>query len=120
LPPLKATDYSQQPPKLPEGLEADTTVQELVGDEYAVAPLVGPSYDNLQPSPIRGGHLRITRLWLVDTFGRVRRIVETIDDENRHENTQECNGYSQHPIAKQARIPIEVNIHRWPHIEFVP
>lgn len=85
LPPLKATDYSQQQPKTPEGLEADTTVQDLVGDEYAVAPLVGPSYDNLQPSPIRGGHLRITRLWLVDTFGRVRRVVETIDDENPHD-----------------------------------
>lgn len=76
LPPLKSTDYEQDPPKARDGLQADMAVQDLIGDEYAVAPLVGPRYDALQSSPIRAGHFRITRLWLVDTFGRVRRIVD--------------------------------------------
>lgn len=72
LPPLKG----------PGALQADVEMNNLVGDEYAAAPLVTLPPDLSHFFPVRGGHLQLTRLWLVDTFGRIRRVIETIDDDH--------------------------------------
>ncbi len=73
----------QLPPLREKSLSLDEETRTLVGAEYATAPL--PDAVNA-PSPaffpIRGGHLDIQRLWIVDTFGRTRRVIETIEDED--------------------------------------
>jgi hypothetical protein len=70
----------QLPPPDTVQLEDNSSLQGLkkaIGDQYGAAPLVthlGDKESNF--FPIRGGHLRLTRLWLVDTFGRIRPIIE--------------------------------------------
>ena len=53
-------------------------IAEAVADQYAAAPLLGageaPAF-----APTRGGRFDLDRLWIVDSFGRIRRVV---DDED--------------------------------------
>jgi hypothetical protein len=77
-------------PQLPPPAEDDTDtlppsarLKDAIDDGYGIAPLTA-HLDDLKSSffPIRGGHLRLTRLWLVDTFGRIRRIIENHDQQH--------------------------------------
>jgi hypothetical protein len=51
-------------------------IARLVKNQYAAAPLLGvdggPSF-----SPLRGGRFELTRLWIVDSFGRIQRLIDT-------------------------------------------
>ena len=49
----------------------------LIGDQYAVAPLPGERAAPPPFSPLRGGDLSLTRLWVVDSFGRIHRIIDS-------------------------------------------
>jgi hypothetical protein len=73
----------QLPPLKEQSLEIDEEMRQLVGEQYAVAPLT--ELLDGEPAkffPVRGGHLDIRRLWLVDTFGRTRRVIERIEDQD--------------------------------------
>jgi hypothetical protein len=77
-------DATVQPPPLKEEgntREIDKDMrEEWVGEQYAVAPLAEVLDKKDQFFPIRGGHLVLNRLWIVDTFGRVRRVVDDWKD----------------------------------------
>ena len=67
----------QLPPIKEQSLEIDEEMRQLVGEQYAIAPLA--ELLDAEPSkffPVRGGHLDIRQLWLIDTFGRTRRVIE--------------------------------------------
>jgi hypothetical protein len=67
----------QLPPLKENSRTIDEDKKQLVGDHYAVAPLA-ERLDKDQFFPIRGGHLVINKLWVVNTFGRVRRVVDPV------------------------------------------
>lgn len=69
----------QLPPLKADSAEIDEATRQLIGDQYAVAPLV-EHLDKDRFFPIRSGHLVLRRLWVVDTFGRVRRVLD--DDKD--------------------------------------
>ena len=53
-----------------------------VGNLLGAHPLTGPLTGDSDPSPfspMRGGDLVLTRLWIVDNFGRVQRLLDTED-----------------------------------------
>jgi hypothetical protein len=69
-------DATIQPPPLKDNTqEIHEKMRRLVGDQYAVAPLA-EVLDTDKFFPIRGGHLMLNRLRVVDTFGRARRVIE--------------------------------------------
>jgi hypothetical protein len=74
---LLMRDATVQPPPLKDNTrEIDEEMrQRWVGDQSAVAPITELLDEKF--FPIRGGHLVINRLWVVDTFGRARRVIES-------------------------------------------
>ena len=73
----------QLPPLIEKSVVVDEQISRLVGEQYTVAPL--PDVLNGEPAnffPIRGGDLDIRRVWLVDTFGRIRRVIDRIADQD--------------------------------------
>jgi hypothetical protein len=50
-------------------------IADLIGNQYAAAPRPGGRDDESPFSPIRGGHFSLTRLLIVDSFGRIRPIT---------------------------------------------
>jgi hypothetical protein len=66
---------TQLPPLQEKSRAIDEGMRQLVGDQYAVAPMAELLATD-KFFPIRGGHLALRRLWLVDTFGRARRVVD--------------------------------------------
>jgi hypothetical protein len=55
-------------------------IADLVGDHYAVAPRpIAPDDRDAGSrfSPLRGGDFSLTRLWIVDSFGRIQKIIDT-------------------------------------------
>lgn len=60
----------------PGRLDIDTRIKENVLDAYTIAPLLSEAGTDFPFLALRGGLLSLTRLWLVDTFGRVRRLVD--------------------------------------------
>ncbi|MGH7121738.1 MAG: hypothetical protein ACREFP_22565 [Acetobacteraceae bacterium] len=69
----------QLPPLEANSAVIDEKMARLIDGQYAVAPLPDV-LDGANFFPFRGGDLDIRRLWLVDTFGRSRRVIEKIDD----------------------------------------
>jgi hypothetical protein len=65
----------QLPPLLENSPAIDEGMRQLVGEQYAVAPVLD-QVNSGKFFPIRGGHLVLYRLWLVDTFGRARRVID--------------------------------------------
>lgn len=66
----------QLPPLEENSAVIDKDMASLIGEQYAVAPL--PEVLSGAPAnffPIRVGDLDLRRLWLVDTFGRARRVI---------------------------------------------
>ena len=55
------------------GIISVDPIAALVKDQYAAAPFLGddggPSF-----SPLRGGRLKLTQLWIVDSFGRIQPV----------------------------------------------
>ncbi len=52
----------------------------LIDHQYAAAPT--PGGDDGPPfSPVRGGHFTLSRLWIVDGFGRIQRLIDTEGEE---------------------------------------
>jgi hypothetical protein len=76
------TSLQLPPLKWSVKLQADEDVGILVGREYVAAPLIDSFPERERFFPIRSGHLSLTRLWLVDTFGRIRRVIEKEDEEH--------------------------------------
>ena len=60
----------------PGRLDVDTRIKEKVLNAYTIAPLLSTSGTDFPFLPLRGALLSLSRLWLVDTFGRVRRLVD--------------------------------------------
>jgi hypothetical protein len=71
-PPAENTEALRQPD--------DRDIKEAVGHQYGMAPLEA---DDECFSPIRGGELEFTKLCLVDTFGRVCRVIDKDKDKER-------------------------------------
>jgi hypothetical protein len=65
----------QLPPLVENSGVIDEAMRGLVGDQYALAPIL-EQLNSGKFFPIRGGHLVLDRLWLVDTFGRARRVID--------------------------------------------
>lgn len=75
----------QLPPLQENSLVIDEEMRQLVGEQYATAPLQRRLGDATSSFfPVRGGHLALQRLWLVDTFGRIRRVIDTIEPLDRN------------------------------------
>jgi hypothetical protein len=51
-------------------------IADLIGNQYAAAPRPGGRDDESLFSPIRGGHFSLTRLLIVDSFGRIQEITD--------------------------------------------
>jgi hypothetical protein len=67
----------QFPPLKKEGLEINQKILRLVGEQYDAFPLPdSPGGDSSTFSPIRGGHLSIRHLRVVDAFGQVMKVVD--------------------------------------------
>jgi hypothetical protein len=67
------------PPEIYEGLE-DVEIRSAVGALFSTGPLRTVESSDRYFSPIRGGHLAITALSLVDTFGRVVSVIDQARD----------------------------------------
>ena len=52
----------------------------LIDHQYAAAPAPGGN-DGPPFSPVRGGHFTLSRLWIVDGFGRIQRLIDTESEE---------------------------------------
>ena len=72
----------QLPPLVTPSIDAtnlrrDTEIARLIGDRYDIGPLLGRPDEGTGASPfapVRGGFFALTRLWIVDSFGRVQTL----------------------------------------------
>lgn len=56
------------------GLSLDP-VAALVADDHVAGPLTGDG-DSSPFAPLRGGRIDLVRLWIIDSFGRVQRLID--------------------------------------------
>lgn len=75
LPPFKSIDE----------LEINQELINLLDNQYSVGPALGLTRKEKQPdfSLARAGQLTLTRLWLIDGFGRVQEVIKSTNGNNQ-------------------------------------